>query len=326
VVVLTASGALMPASCACCGEPAARTALVRAPGGSELIIGYCEDCAGHVGREATRRLAGAVAAGLVGGGLALALPFATHPLRLLTLAAVVFGCSLVPLVVSFAWPRVPEPGHTAEGPAVRWLKDGELLCANDRFATELGRANAASHRRAEFRERRGSLRLLLVPLLSAIASVTIVLAVSPVVRVLNLGTERLVIEVDGRALLEVDPTSVEDAAAGRELRITAGPHELVARSGGRVVERDSVSIESGHAHLYAPASEGYCFWLETAEYGRARSGATSREPLASPPHFWVLPKNLGGWFRPVPEQALAEARLTGGAVTVLRQAPCGLDP
>jgi hypothetical protein len=91
------------------------------------------------------------------------------------------------------------------------------------------------------------------------------------------------------------------------------------------VERAVVRVQGGHAHLFAPGSEGYCFWLESADYGRGRSSEPRREPLEGPPHFWALPTDLGGWFRPVPEQARAEARLTGGTVTVLRQAPCGAE-
>jgi hypothetical protein len=149
---------------------------------------------------------------------------------------------------------------------------------------------------------------------------------SPLVRLLNLGPDRVTVEVDGRPIATVESTSVESASAGTEVRITAGEHELVARApGGGVVERVTVRVEGGHAHLFAPGSEGYCFWLESADYGRGRSGEPRREPLEGPPHFWPLPTDLGGWFRPVPEQALAEARLTGGTVTVLRQAPCGAE-
>jgi hypothetical protein len=93
-----------------------------------------------------------------------------------------------------------------------------------------------------------------------------------------------------------------------------------------VVARELVTVESGHMHHFAPGSDGYCFWLETAEYGRGRPPGVPRTPLEGSSRFWVLPAELGGFFRPVPEQAQAEARLTGGVVTVLRQAPCGADP
>jgi hypothetical protein len=133
--------------------------------------------------------------------------------------------------------------------------------------------------------------------------------------------------VDGRRVVGVEPTSVENGSAGEEVRITAGEHELVARTpGGRVVEQARVRVQGGHPHLFAPGSEGNCFWLESAEYGRGRANEPEREPLEGETHFWVLPSELGGFFRPVPEQAKAESRLTGGMVTVLRQAPCGADP
>jgi hypothetical protein len=327
VVALEPSGALMPASCACCGAPPARSAVARAPGGAVLIVPYCEECSGHVGREATLRLAGAVASGLVGGGLAFALPFAARPLSLALLAMVVLAASLVPLLVTWAWPRTPSPGHSAVGPAARFIAKGELSCANDRFATEVGRANGTTHQRARFRERRLASAALAIPLVAAIAAVATLLVGSPVVRVLNLSIERLVIEVDGRPVAEIDPTSVEAPSAGVEVRITAGEHEFLARTAtGRILERATVTVESRHAHLFAPGSDGYCFWLETAEYGRARAGTVTREDLRGPPRFWALPADLGGWFRPVPDQALAEARLTGGVVTVVRQAPCGDGP
>jgi hypothetical protein len=315
----------MPPGCACCGEPAAKTALARAPSGAELIVGYCDACSVHLGRDSTRKLAGGVASGLLGFGLALALPFAPHPLSMSALAALVFLGAFVPLVVVFAWPRRAMPGHTAEGPAVRFVKDGALLCANDRFARELARANAVSLERARFREQRLPPGLLAIPGLAVPTALVTLLASSPVVRIVNLGPERLMVEVDGRRIATVDPTSVEAPSAGIEVRVTAGPHEFLARTQERVVESESAAVESGHAHLYAPASEGYCFWLETAEYGRSRSGSVAREPLTDGVHFWVLPADLGGWFRPAPEQSLEEARLTGGVVTVLRQAPCGLD-
>ena len=324
-VELPASGALIPSGCACCGEPAAKTVVARAPNGEGLIVGYCEECRGHVGREATRKLAGAVASGLVGGGLALTLPFAPYPLPMTALAGVVFVAALVPELVVFAWPRRPAPGHTADGAAVHFVKNGVLLCANDRFAKELARANGVPYERARFRERRLVPGSFIIPPLSVLAALVTLLMSSPVVRIVNLGPERLFIDVDGRRVATVDPTSVEAPTAGIEVRITAGPHELVARSPEREVSREEVTVRSGHAHLFAPASQGYCFWLETAEYGRTRAGAVTREPLDTSDDFWVLPRELGGWFRPAPAQSVAEARLTGGVVTVLRQAPCGLD-
>lgn len=326
LVTLAATGVLVPAGCACCGEPAARSAVARGPGGAELIVGYCDACIGHLGRESVRKVAAGVASALVGFGLALALPLARYPLPLPALAAVVFFAALAPLAVVVFWPRRAEPGHGAEGPAVRFVGDKRLLCANDRFATELGRANDATIERVEFREARLAPRLFALPFLAVLVAVVTLLLSSPLVRIVNLGPERIVVEVDGRRVATVDPTSVEAPAAGLEVRVTAGLHELTAASADRVVAREVVTVESGHMHLFAPGSDGYCFWLETAEYGRGRAPGVTRTPLEGGGRFWVLPAELGGFFRPVPEQARAEARLTGGVVTVLRQAPCGADP
>src|SRR5689334_10736740 len=120
----------MPPGCACCGEPAARGSLTRGRAGSGLIVGYCDECAAHVGRDDTRKLAGIVASGLLGGGLALALPFSDRPPSLVGLALAVLTGSLIPLLVVVLWPRRAAPGHTADGPALRFLPDGAILCAN----------------------------------------------------------------------------------------------------------------------------------------------------------------------------------------------------
>jgi hypothetical protein len=326
LVTLGATGVLVPAGCACCGEPAARSAVARGPGGAELIVGYCDACVGHLGRESVRKLAATVASALVGLGLALALPLARYPLPLPALSLLVFFAALAPLLVVLAWPRRPEPGHGAEGPAVRFVGEQRVLCANDRFATELARANAAKIEHVEFRELRLARRVFALPLLAVLVAVATLLLCSPLVRIVNLGPERIAVTVDGRRVATVDPTSVEAPAAGAEVRVTAGVHELTAASAERVVARELVTVESGHMHLFAPGSDGYCFWLETAEYGRGRPPGVTRTPLEGSSRFWVLPAELGGFFRPVPEQAQAEARLTGGVVTVLRQAPCGADP
>ena len=324
LVRLAGSGLIVPPSCACCGEPAARSEPVRSPGRRyELIVGYCEDCSGHVGGERARKLAGGMGSMLLGLGLAFALPLSPKPLPPVALAALTLLGALVPIGVVALWPRRPGRGHAAEGPAVRAVSEDQLLAANDRWAAEFARSNDLQRERATFRESRISLGMLPGPVLAPLLAVLAFGTTSPVVRVLNLSDERLRIEVDGTHVGDVDPSSVESPAAGVELRISVGRHELVARGpAGQVIERTPVTIQSGRTHLFAPASTGYCFWLETSGYGRTQAPAITREPLEGTSRFWSLPENLGGWFLPAPAAALAEARLTGGVVTVLRQAPC----
>jgi hypothetical protein len=324
LVRLAGSGLIVPPSCACCGEPAARSELLRSSGRRyELIIGYCEDCSSHVGAERARKLAGGIGSMLLGLGLAFALPLSPRPVPPVALAALTLLGALLPIGVVALWPRRPGRGHAAEGPAVRALSEDQLLVANDRWAAEFARNNDLGRERATFRESRISLGMLPGPVLAPLLAVLAYGTTSPVIRVINLSGERIQLEVDGTHVADVDPTSVESPAAGVELRISVGRHELVARGpSGELLERTPVTIQSGRAHLFAPGSNGFCFWLETSGYGRSQAPAITREPLGGTAHFWSLPENLGGWFLPAPAAALAEARLTGGVVTVLRQAPC----
>jgi len=86
-----------------------------------------------------------------------------------------------------------------------------------------------------------------------------------------------------------------------------------------------VRLVSGAMHFYAPASNGYCFWLEHTHYGRAKSFENDIEPLAGPSRFWVLARRVDTWFSPNPP-ATDDDRSTGGSLTALRQGPCNVAP
>jgi hypothetical protein len=206
---------------------------------------------------------------------------------------------------------------------VRFVSNRALLCAEERWAAELARLNGATRRLSPWRERRFSIALLAGPLLAPLLALVVANATSPIVRVVNVTGDQLVVGVDGIERANLAPTSVESPSAGTELRVSIGEHELVARTlDGRVLERARVRVESGRVHLFAPAREGTCFWIESTGYGRTGERRSEREPLEGPANFWVLPDDLGGFFVAPPESALAEARWTGGTVRVLRQAPC----
>ena len=319
------SGVLVPPACACCGAEAARSDVARLAGTKELIVGYCDECRRHQGAERARRLAGGLASGLVGLALALALPLASPPLPALALAGLVLAGSLLPVLVVAAWPRRARTGHTADGPAVRFVDNGELLCADERWGAELARLNGVTRKLSPWRESRWSFAMLSAPLLAPPLSFAVLNAASPIVRVVNLTGDQLVVEVDGVRRASIPPTSVESPSAGAELRIAAGEHSLVARAlDGSELERTDAVVASGQLHLFAPASTGHCFFLETIGYGRSGERRAERAPLDGPPHFWSLPDDLGGWFAAPPEAAIAETRLTGGTVVVLRHAPCEL--
>ncbi len=260
---------------------------------------------------------------LFGAAVGLSLPLAAPPPPFALAAGSAALAALLPVLVVALLPRVPARGHTAVGPAVRFLSERELSCANDCYAAELAKLNGVEKRRVTFRERRLSLALLPGLLVCPLLPLLVQGEVAPLVRVVNVTGETLGIELDGERVLLVEPTSVESPAAGGELSVPAGLHTLVARDPeGREIERERVEVRAGRPHLFAPASAGHCFWLETREYGRDAVTEVAREPLEGPPYFWALPQNLGGWFLPAPEATKSEARLTGGAVTVLRQGPC----
>ena len=286
-------------------------------------MGYCDDCRRHQDGARVRRLSGALASALVGLSCVVILPLTWPPLPALGLALFAFVAALAPVVVVVWWPRRVRPGHAADGPAVRFVERGALLCADERWGAELARLNGATRRLASWRESRFSFAMLAGPLVAPPLALVALNAASPIVRVVNVTGDQLVVEVDGVRRANLAPTSVESPTAGAELRIPMGEHELVARSlDGKVLERTRAVVESGRAHLFAPASEGHCFFLESIRYGRAAPRSTERRLLEGPPYFWSLPTDLGGWFSAAPEVTTAETRWTGGTITVLRQAPC----
>ena len=324
IVSVEPAGIIVPSACACCGSEAARSDVARQGSGSkEIIVGYCDDCRRHQGNARVRRFSGALASVLVGLSFVMILPLTWPPLPALALALLTFVAALVPVFVVVWWPRRVRPGHAADGPAVRFVEHGALLCADERWGAELARLNGATRRLAPWRESRFSFAMLAGPLVAPPLALVALNAASPVVRVVNLTGDQLIVEVDGVRRANLAPTSVESPTAGVELRISMGEHELVARGlDGRVLEQTRAVVETGRAHLFAPASEGHCFFLESIRYGRAVERTSERRLLEGPPHFWSLPTDLGGWFSAPPEATTAETRWTGGTITVLRQAPC----
>jgi hypothetical protein len=148
----------------------------------------------------------------------------------------------------------------------------------------------------------------------------------PSVRVVNLTDGRLEIVVDGRARASVPPTSAESTGAGVELRVPAGQRVFSAvDASGRVVDTAAVSVSAGGQHLYAPASDPYCFWVETTGYGKSRDAGTEMQPLRGPSRFWALRDAIDLWFSPLPD-ADGDDRSTGGYLRAIRQAPCEAAP
>lgn len=320
---LDVTGLSAPQVCACCGAPAA-SSETRRHGRQELIVPYCVRCLRHASAGTTRTLAAGVASTLVASTLALALPLAWPSASLLAHTALVWVSACFPLLLR-ALPRRPEPGHAAAERAVWWLPDGRLACADPRFAQALATATDAAVESLPRTETRFAPWLVVGPLLALIAAPSSWLFHHPVVRVLNLTDGRLTVHVDGRPVLELEPSSAESPTAGTEVRMPSGEHELrsVGHDGTQASTR--ARLESGEKHLFAPQS-GHCFWLEETRYGRERAGNPEIVPLRGEGRFWVLPRRVDTWFAPNPSPANPDRRSSGGSLVALRQAPCAQAP
>jgi hypothetical protein len=265
-----------------------------------------------------------IASGVLAATLAAALPLLPRQGSLFTLLSLVILGALLPVGLAALRRRKPHAGHAACGPAVR-ARDGDIVCANPAYAEALARANAAELTPAPFRETRVHPAFLLHLVWAPVLAWLVGDFARPVMRVVNLTGDPISIDIDGVHGLSVAPTSVESPSAGAEVRIPAGRRNLIARrENGEPFETSRVEVELGKNHLYAPGSAEYCFWLEESALGRRGAGVTHRQKLEGPPYFWALPKELGGWFAPAPASIDPEAKLSGGVITVLRQAPCDL--
>jgi hypothetical protein len=325
IVSLSATGAVTPASCACCLAPP--TSSQREDRGAEsLIIPYCGECLRHASARTTRNLAVVVASLLIAGTLSFALPILSGALPLVPDVVVVLVLALLPVLVRSTLRMRPRPNHSSRERAAWWIADGQLACTNARWAGELGRANSAELRAAALPRAPFPLWLGLGPVSALVMAPFGWYLHHPLVRVLDLNETRIVLTVDGRPVTSVEPTSSESPLAGVEVRIPAGEHDLAAiASDGRELHRARVRIQSGRRHLYAPSGVRHCFWLEETRYGRLGSELGAIDPLTGSARFWVLPRRVDTWFAPNPEPR-ADRQSSGGVLVALRQSPCSEAP
>jgi hypothetical protein len=325
IVALEAVGAVTPPLCACCGGSPSTTRREER-GARSLIVPYCGPCLRHVSARTTRNLAATVSSVLLAGALSFALPIARGSFSLSVDVAIVLLSASLPIVIRFALGARAKPNHVSAERAVWWSKEGELACKNPRWASELARANEAESRPASLSEPRLDVWLALGPLSALVLGPAAWYLHHPLVRVLDLNETRIELLVDGQRVAEVEPTSAESSAAGIDVRIPAGEHEVSAVGpAGNTIHTARVRVQSGRRHLYVPGGDRYCFWLEEARYGRAGRQEAAVEPLAGTTRFWVLPRRVDTWFAPNPSPP-ADQVSSGGVLLALRQAPCSEAP
>jgi hypothetical protein len=331
VSVLLPRGAgptLLPEECACCGELATHRLALERKDGVSVLVGYCDECAEHQAGASSRVLALALASLILALVGAAGLPLLAPKLGLIALSLCVCALSLAPLAALLLRPRpVPLP-HAARGPALLWLGADRLWCAASRYAERVAELNAAEQQAEPQRERLGSAWLSVGPLIGIGAACLSFFVYHPLLRILNLGTVRIEVALDGQRLVAVDPTSNESPAAGALLRVPAGEHSLSVSStvDGTALGRVQANFHSGAVHLFAFGAGGTCFWLETTGYGQEQLAARSYEPLQSAEHFWVLPGGIDTWFAASPISSDKGSHSSGGLLTALRQAPCAEAP
>jgi hypothetical protein len=146
-------------------------------------------------------------------------------------------------------------------------------------------------------------------------------ALFPVVHVVNASKDSFDVHVDGRRRATLRPAPSESSFGTVAVRALAGHRVLTARAAdGRLVGEARVELHRGRDYLYAPASEGTCFWVETAGYGRA-SARARRERLPPSSGVWEISPLIDIWFGP-PPSASPDRWSSGGAVRALRRTPC----
>jgi hypothetical protein len=320
-------GVLLPEECACCGRPSTHQRALSRAQRTVLLVGYCDDCALHLSASETRQLASALASLVLSLSAAAALPLLFPALARSGLLLSVALISLLPAVLVLAPRKGPSAPHTARALAVQAGQNGRLVCLNVRYAERLAGLNALGAGHTRTREPRLSAWQSAGPLLGLGAALLFHAIHHPSLRVLNLTDARLDVFVDGSRVASIEPTSQESPAAGALVHAPAGHHQLSAVTAeGVVVSSLAVDLESGHLHLFAPGSDGFCFWLETLGYGRERSAEPAYRALTGDDRFWVLPEGIDLWFSPALPAQSSPLQSSGGFITALRQAPCSQAP
>ncbi|MGE0321109.1 MAG: hypothetical protein AB7S68_02335 [Polyangiaceae bacterium] len=240
------------------------------------------------------------------------------------------NCSPAPVVAIRETGRSPGEAETVA--VVRCTRPDfahQVLALNPRRVIALSRT---SERWSALPPLMGGRWMYGVLLLTALLSIASYVVHRPRIQVLNLTEQPISLEVDGEVIARVPVTSQESPEAGVALRLPAGRRHFrtlidAGLPSERVIAEADLTLQGAVRHLYVPAADGYCFWLERIAYGRGNAdepspGAVERLPLGNPLGFWAFPQAPDVWLAPPPEPLLDDARSSGGEVTALRQARC----
>ncbi|NRA33948.1 MAG: hypothetical protein HRU17_11450 [Polyangiaceae bacterium] len=312
---------ILPSQCACCGLPASQVSA-EGDSGWQRLVPYCDYCLGHASRPATRQLGAWLASTLLAvtasATFPLIWPWSSWAIQLI----VVLLLTVTPVGLERWWPPSRAKGHVAA--KALWLGSDGLVRLPTRAVANgwLPAGRTGQPRREPGRRRDG--RGVIFPLaLAALLLPVFHRLHHPPLRVLNLSREVLSLEVDGRSMGTLQPSSSESVSAGLHLRLPSGSRQLLVRNQqGAVLAETRAELLSGAHHLYAPLSPHQCFWIEQMSYGRAKHPkAAMNRALGGHTRFWVLPDSIDIWFAPLPQE-VADGMSSGGVVSALRHALC----
>lgn len=314
---------VLPLGCASCGAVTSRAQLLVGPTRRELFVPYCSACLEQMGRAETVAVSVSLASGLLSLGLAFAFPV-LWPLAPLWLHATsTLALSVSPHMLAYALSK-GRLGASSARPSVRFARESELSCDHRPFAEELATKNGLGLRCRRELRLAGGRAAWLAPLFGVPLAVASYFWQHPTLRVLNSSGATLWLSVDGSEPVLVEASTIESPFAGASMRLPRGERTLTAkRASGELVARVKVVLDPGHDHLFAPGSDGECFWIESTGYGKERHNNIL--PLVSESRFWRLDMAIDTWFVPSPTAA-ADGRSTGGTLAALRHAPCERAP
>lgn len=310
----------MPTGCANCGAPA----TARHPekvGHSTLAIPTCSRCLGLRLQLGTLRLAASLSAIVAAGVLLLTLPRLLPNLDRLDYILWATVPTFFPALVVWLLRRRP-PEDCTSGAAAVWAHGGDQLrCTSRVWATQLSDLNQAPLTVLNGRTPVLTVGLFAGAVAAGVAAPVVYDLLHPKVVALNLDASEFTLLVDGREVGVVEASSLESPRAGFRFRAGVGQRRFDAVTpDGQVLATAEPRLEAGQTYLYAPLSEDFCFWLETADYGRGNSESETIE-LDRRREFWRLPKHVDNWFfaNPIPP---SDRRSSGGQLTALRHARC----
>lgn len=324
-VVRLAEDAVVPQSCANCGQSATGTQSEQFRG-QTLLVPYCDGCGLAAAGVGTLRLASTVASTLLVATLLLVLPGWFSRLGLVLSFALVVAVGALPLLIAGFVRRGFSLPRTAATRAVFWLRPNVIGCFNPDWASAL-----AGTERAELEQVRRRERVLTPWMWSAVGLGVALLPrvhsfLMPTLVALNFGTSAVELDFDSGERVRVDPTSLESERAGSRVRLAAGNHTLKVMSlEGQLIEERELRITPGALHLLSISGQQHCFWLERDAYGQAAAAAPNYRLLDPSLGFWTIDDRVDSVFAANPPTS-GDRASSGGTMTALRQGRCDALP